>query len=523
MVVRSLGAGRSIVLGDNLFGILGAVVLGSLLALGVAVALSPLSPIGPVRPLYPSPGVGFDAVVLGFGMPALILCIGVVAAALAFRSASSAHEQLPLGPRTRSSALARLASSYGTPLPAATGVRFALESGQGRASIPARSALFGNVLAVAIVAATLTFGSGLSTLVSHPPLYGWNWNYALQGYPVPPQSTALLAHDHFVSAWSDVNFASAQIGDQTVPIILASTNARVSPPILSGHALESDDQIVLGAATLAQLHKRVGDTVLVSYGTPADAPVYVPPTRLLIVGTATLPAIGESQTLHTSMGTGAIVPLAIEPPAFQKYLLYPNPTLNGPDMVLIRLRPGAGAGTALSSLQRVASVGTKAFQALPPDLYDGQSVALLGVQYPAEIENYQSIGSTPALLASGLAIGVAAALGLTLFASVRRRRHDLALLKALGFSRGQLASCVAWQSSVAVAVGVIVGVPLGIALGRWLWDLFAAEIYAVPSATVPTLSLVLVAVGALVLANAVAFLPGRYAARTPTAMVLRAE
>ena len=30
-------------------------------------------------------------------------------------------------------------------------------------------------------------------------------------------------------------------------------------------------------------------------------------------------------------------------------------------------------------------------------------------QYPAEIESYQSIGATPALLASGLAIGVAAA------------------------------------------------------------------------------------------------------------------
>ena len=34
-------------------------------------------------------------------------------------------------------------------------------------------------LAVLIVVAALTFGSGLSTLVSHPALYGWNWNYAL--------------------------------------------------------------------------------------------------------------------------------------------------------------------------------------------------------------------------------------------------------------------------------------------------------------------------------------------------------
>jgi hypothetical protein len=40
---------------------------------------------------------------------------------------------------------------------------------------------------------------------------------------------------------------------------------------------------------------------------------------------------------------------------------------------------------------------------------------------------------------------------------------------------------------------------------------------------VPTLSLALVGLSALVLANVVAVVPGRYAARTPTALALRAE
>jgi hypothetical protein len=40
---------------------------------------------------------------------------------------------------------------------------------------------------------------------------------------------------------------------------------------------------------------------------------------------------------------------------------------------------------------------------------------------------------------------------------------------------------------------------------------------------VPVVSIVLVAVGAVVLANVVAALPGRVAARTPTATVLRDE
>jgi ABC-type lipoprotein release transport system permease subunit len=150
-------------------------------------------------------------------------------------------------------------------------------------------------------------------------------------------------------------------------------------------------------------------------------------------------------------------------------------------------------------------------------------VNVLSVQYPTQIENYRSSGEAPDLLAGSLALGAVVALGLCLVASVRRRRRDLALLKALGFTRAQLAWTVAWQSTIAAAVGVIAGLPAGAALGRWLWDLFARSIYVVPDAPVPAVSLLLVAGAAFVLANAVAAFPGAYAARTPAALVLRAE
>ena len=151
------------------------------------------------------------------------------------------------------------------------------------------------------------------------------------------------------------------------------------------------------------------------------------------------------------------------------------------------------------------------------------NVFLLPVQRPAEIVNFRSMGATPALLGAGLAAGAVVALGLTLVASVRRRRRDLALLKTLGFTQRQLAATVAWQSTVAVAVGIAVGVPLGIVLGRTLWDMFAHNIDVVPAPSVPGLSIFFIALGALVLANLVAAAPGRIAARTPTAVLLRAE
>jgi hypothetical protein len=64
---------------------------------------------------------------------------------------------------------------------------------------------------------------------------------------------------------------------------------------------------------------------------------------------------------------------------------------------------------------------------------------------------------------------------------------------------------------------------LGIIAGQSVWDLFAREINAVPQPTVPVLSIVLIVVGALVLANVVAAIPGWVAGRTPTAPLLRAD
>jgi ABC-type lipoprotein release transport system permease subunit len=148
---------------------------------------------------------------------------------------------------------------------------------------------------------------------------------------------------------------------------------------------------------------------------------------------------------------------------------------------------------------------------------------VVGVLRPAEIANYRSIGTLPALLGGSLAVGAVVALGLTLVASVRRRRRDLALLKTLGFTQRQLAATVAWQSTIAVALGTLVGVPLGIVAGRTLWNLFARNIHAVPAPSVPIVSIVLIALGALLLANLVAAIPGRIAARTPTALILRSE
>ena len=504
--LRALGADQAMTSSEALIGILGAVVVGSLLAAGVAVALSPLAPIGPVRPVYPDPGVSFDWTVLGVGVAVLVVGLGAAAAALVVRA--SPHRAVGRRWRgARGSGAARVAANSGMPVPAVVGIRFALEPGAGRNAVPVRSAILGTVLAIVVVVAAVTFGDSLDALVSHPDLYGWNWSTALASGNVIPEhhATELLSRDRYVRDFSGAYFDDLSIDGQTVPVMGQRPGATVQPPILTGHTLQGPDQTVLGAVTLAQLHKRLGDTVEVTSGAGSARP-------LTIVGTATMPTIGNGSGPHLEMGIGALIPAALIPAPAKNPFNVPA-AVAGPPVIFIDLKPGSGAAGS-RSLQKMTGPLTNQFNF---------GVFISPVLRPAEIVNYRSMGTTPAILGAALGAGAAAALALTLVASVRRRRRDLALLKTIGLSRRQLGAVVAWQSSVAVAIGTVVGVPLGIVVGRSLWQLFANGINAVPTPSVPALSIALIAGGALVLANVIAFFPGRIAARTPTALLLRAE
>jgi hypothetical protein len=506
---NALGASTSMSLWTELMGLSFAVIMGALLAVVLAISLSPLSPLGPVRFVYPYRGVSFDWTVLGFGLVVLVVVLEVIALVLARRELRRIRWGQRAGVREENSWVTRATTTAGVPISLATGLRFALKSGRGANAAPVRSAILGAVLAVAVLVTTVTFGASLNNLVSHPSLYGWNWNYALlSGFAgqedLPgPQVATLFNHDHYVAAWSGANYFEGELDGQTVQMMIEAPHARVGPPLLSGHGLDAANQVVLGRDTLAALHKRVGDTVTFSNGKTKS-------TTLTIVGTATMTPI----TKGLEMGTGALVATSDFPTAL---LNAQQSSIPGPQTVLIRIRNGASTTAALASLHEIIYKLNR----VPND--GGTAGGLVEHLRPAEIVNYRAMGTTPAILGGALALGAVVALALTLIACVRRRRRELALLKTLGFVRRQLAAAVAWQASIAVALGVVVGVPVGILLGRTLWNLFAHEIDAVPAPSVPGLVIVLIALGALLLANVVASVPGRMAARTSTALVLREE
>jgi ABC-type lipoprotein release transport system permease subunit len=129
----------------------------------------------------------------------------------------------------------------------------------------------------------------------------------------------------------------------------------------------------------------------------------------------------------------------------------------------------------------------------------------------------------PIVLAGFLALLALGAVGHAVATAVRRRRHDLAVLRALGMTRRQTRGVLITQASVLAVVGLAFGIPLGVALGRTVWRVVADSTPMQYVPPVAALALALAIPVALLLANLLATQPGRRAARLPVTQLLRAE
>jgi predicted lysophospholipase L1 biosynthesis ABC-type transport system permease subunit len=130
--------------------------------------------------------------------------------------------------------------------------------------------------------------------------------------------------------------------------------------------------------------------------------------------------------------------------------------------------------------------------------------------------NFGEAVNFPLILGLMLALFGAATLVHLLVVSVSRRRHEMGLLKALGFVNRQVGAAVCWQATTVALVGIVIGVPLGVATGGLVWRTFASNLGAVPVSTVPAWLIAALGVGVLVVANLLALAPAWAAARSKT-------
>jgi ABC-type lipoprotein release transport system permease subunit len=264
------------------------------------------------------------------------------------------------------------------------------------------------------------------------------------------------------------------------------------PPIQEGRAPRTADEIVLGPKTLRRIHKTVGDTVSVSV-------VGITPKTMRIVGRAVVPTVGHTANL----GEGAVV-------TFDGlgYFFGRSDEGRHNDEFGVRFKAGIDGERAVRRLQ--ALLTPYQAQVAPPTT-------------PGDLVNFGRSKNLPFILSGLLALLALATLAHALVTSINRRRRDLAICKTLGFTRGEVARTLAWQSSTFILVALILGLFIGVVGGRWLWTVYAGQLGVLAAPRVPAGTLAIVAVASALLANVLALLPGRSAARTRPALVLRSE
>jgi hypothetical protein len=488
--LRAIGMSRGRLIRIPLLEVAAVSIVGAALGVGVAIALSPLAPIGLAGRAEVDRGVHLDLPVIALGSTGVIVVLilrSLVPAWLAARRPGRLSRDR--SPSRAAGALAR----GGLPASTVAGVQMALDPGYGQKAVPVRTAVAGSVVAVAVLIAALAFGQSLTHLGDSPRAQGWEWDAAV-GNP----------HSDDVSARANPNVAEIT-AEMRGPIVLDGRQVAgalgidrvvgdVAPPILEGRDARRPGEITLGTKALKALGKKVGDRVLVQ-----DDPKEPKLRRSLrIVGRVLLDPIiinGE-----VTLGDGAVMTLqglrAFVPPGEEEGAV---------NVFLLRFKRGADRTATLASLRRDFP-GT-----------------VLTPYAPSEIENLRQIDSLPYVLAGLLGLLAATTIAHALVTSVRRRRHDLAILKTLGFLRGQVSAAVAWQASTLALIAVTIGLIAGVAGGRWLWIVYASRLGVRPEPVIPGLILALIVPGALALANLIAAIPAGSAARTQPALVLRSE
>jgi ABC-type lipoprotein release transport system permease subunit len=474
------------------------------LALVIAVGMSPLFPIGASRRALVTVGVEANWAFLAGGGAVIVLLFLARAVLPAWRLAS-----VPAGVHGAAAADAgRPAAAWLTsrlPASAATGVRMALEPGRGRTAVPVRTTLVGAIVALAAVATTLTFAANLSRLVNTPRLYGRSWDVLYDGSfgALPRDRVEPLLHaSPAVASFSGGYYGEASVAGR--PVTAVGIRGAVRPAIVAGRAPVADDEVVLGGSTLAHAHRTVGQRV--------DVELAGATRSMKVVGRAVFPAMGRGSFAQTGLGDGMLTTDAVVTPPPSQDLTVPSF-----NFYLLRLRPDA----------KDADVQALTRALLPWCPPDQDCVVRSGhagdvVERPAEITNLDRIRWTPVVLAGVLAALAVATVGHTLVTSIRRRRRDLALLKTIGFQRGQISATVAWQATTFATVALI-GLPLGLALGRVLWRALANQLGIVPDVATPSLALLVAVPATIILANLVAVIPGWVAGRIRPATALRAE
>jgi hypothetical protein len=497
--LRALGMTRAQLVGIALVraAVIGAA--GGTLAVAVAVALSPLTPIGVARLAEVTQGVAADWPVLAVGGLAIVAFVAGCAAVPAWRAAGALGDSLGVvdpGGRRRPSRVAGALTNAAVAPTVAVGVRLALEPGRGRTAVPVRAALAGTIAGVCAITATAGYAASLAQMTGTPSNYGVTWDLSVGSFgtavAAEPIAKRLVDHPQVATVAALLSPGSMYVDGQPVPLMaIEDRKGRLPLAVVEGREPQRPDEIALGSITLRRLGKQPGDTVEVA------AESWQKMRRLRVVGRAVLNEGGFDNLI--TPGNGGLV----HPDELRRLARDPEPV--SPGTFLVRVDPGVDRNQAIAGLRRGFPGATR-------------------IPRPhADVRNLQRVADLPSLLAAVVALIAVGTVTHALAGSVRRRRRDLAVLKTLGFVRGQVSATIAWQATTFAVIALALGLPLGVAAGRWAWQLTALQLGVDSGPVVPLLPLATAAAGSVLAANLAAAIPRWVASRLRPATVLRAE
>jgi hypothetical protein len=350
------------------------------------------------------------------------------------------------------------------------------------------------------IVAAFTFSHGVSDVVRHPERVGQTHQLeafiGANGQDFLPGDVLLdvAAHEPTVAGLNNGRQAVAMGPDDrgSIPLYDYTGGAKAIPVVmLSGRLPASPTEIALAPQTLDAQNVRVGDRIALT-GDRGAATYTVTGSGLVPEG----PRNGYAE--------GGWITTTGYDRLFSGFLFH---------IVLASVGPGVDVDDAIASLRR--GIG----KALP----EAQGFSFRRPDPPVEVAEIRQVRVLPIALGGFLAVLAAGAVGHVLATAVRRRSRDVAVLRALGMTRSQSRWVVVTQASVLAIVGLLFGLPIGFAVGRFAWR--AVADYTPLQYVAPTAAIVMLVVGpaALVVANVLAAIPGRRAARLRISQILRAE
>jgi putative ABC transport system permease protein len=299
----------------------------------------------------------------------------------------------------------------------------------------------------------------------------------------------------------------------------AATAAIRSQPGTVHYVTESDDQLaVAGMAGTATVTAFGGNASWTGY-TMISGHWYGADGRQAVVNTEFLEATGKQVgDTFTLTGNGRSVTLAITGEAFD----------------------ADSSATALTSLSSVAALDPPGLSPVQYDVglrpgvnaqgYANAVYAKLGQNYGTIVSSNPLLNPLNGLIGFlTLLLAAVAGLGVlnTVLLTTRERTHDIGVFKAVGMTPRQVIAMVVTTVAATGLIAGVIAVPAGIALHHAILPLMADGAQtALPPAIYNAynpVELALLALAGLVIAVAGALAPAGWAARTPTALALRAE